>query len=187
MRLFVAIDLPEALKESVYETLAPLREREFPVRWLEPETFHLTLKFIGEVREEERQAHAEVLRRVASGYRPVEVALDEAGAFPSLRRPSVLWVGVEATPQLRALKHDLEHGYASLGIERETRAFRPHVTVGRARDEANAGEFRNLEAAASGLSAATSFTAGRLTLMRSHLNPDGAAYSVVEPVSLEEA
>lgn len=187
MRLFVAIDLPEALKESVHETLAPLRERGFPVRWLDAESFHLTLKFIGEVREERRDSFTQVLRRVAGGYRPVDVALQEAGAFPSLRRPRVLWVGVEATPQLRALKHDLEHGYASLGVERETRAFRPHVTVGRALDEANAGEFRNLEAAAREVSADTAFAAGRLDLMRSHLGPDGASYSVVESVSLGES
>lgn len=187
MRLFVAVDLPDDLKRKVHETLAPLRERGFPVRWLEPDTFHLTLKFLGEVRPEEKGAHGEVLRRVASGYRPVDVGLGEPGAFPSLRRPGVLWVGVDATPQLRALKHDLEHGYASLGIERETRAFRPHVTVGRAEEEANAGEFRGLESAARSLDVGASFTTGGLQIMRSHLSPDGATYSVEETVSLGEA
>lgn len=187
MRLFVAVDLPDDLKRSVHETLTPLREHGFPVRWIEPETYHLTLKFLGEVRPEAMDAHAEVLRRVASGYRPVDVAMEEPGAFPSLRRPSVLWVGVAATPQLRALKHDLEHGYASLGIDRETRAFRPHVTVGRALDEANAGEFRRLESASRSLTVGASFTTGGLELMRSHRHADGATYSVEETVSLGEA
>lgn len=186
MRLFVAVDLPDELKRKVHESLAPLREQGFPVRWIEADTYHLTLKFLGEVRPEDRDSHGEVLRRVASGYRSVQVSLHEPGAFPSLRRPSVLWVGVDATPQLRALKHDLEHGFASLGIDRETRAFRPHVTVGRARDDANAGEFRELEATARSLDADVSFTTERLQLMRSHLNPDGAAYSVEESVTLGE-
>lgn len=184
MRLFVAVDIPDDLKRKVHESLAPLREHGFPVRWIDEETYHLTLKFLGEVRPERRDAFVEVLRRVASGYEPVDIALHEPGAFPSLRRPSVLWVGVDATPQLRALKHDLEHGFASLGIDRETRAFRPHVTVGRARDEANAGEFRELEATARSLDADASFATDRLQLMRSHLNPDGATYSVEESVPL---
>lgn len=186
MRLFVAVDLPDALKREVNETLEPLREHGFPVRWIDADTYHLTLKFLGEVRPEQRASFVEVLRRVASGYRPVDVALQGPGAFPSLRRPRVLWVGVDATPQLRALKHDLEHGFASLGIDRETRAFRPHVTVGRALDDANAGEFRDLEGSARSLDADVAFTTDHLQLMRSHLHPDGASYSVEETVPLGE-
>lgn len=184
MRLFVAINLPEEVRKAVREAVKPLEERGLPARWLNPESYHVTLKFIGEVRPDREADCVEVLRRVCSGYRPADLTLEEVGAFPSLRRPNVVWVGVDPTPQLRALKHDLEHGYASLGVDRETRAFRPHVTVARAHDDANAGEFRLLEDLARGIDLEASFTARHLDLMRSRLRSDGAVYSVEHEVSL---
>lgn len=185
MRLFVAINLPEDVREKVHEAVAVVRDRGMPARWTEHDSYHVTLKFIGEVRPDRRDDHVEVLRRIASGYRPVDMTIRELGAFPSLRRPRVIWMGVEPTPQLRALKHDLEHGYASLGVERETRAFRPHVTLARAEDTAAAGEFRELEDLAGEVELEESFTAEHLDLMRSRLRPEGAVYSVEARMELE--
>ena len=184
MRLFVAINLPEEIRAAVREAVRPLEERGLPARWLDPGSYHVTMKFIGEIRPDSGEPYVEVLRRVCSGYRPADLSLEEVGAFPSLRRPNVLWVGVDPTPQLRALKHDLEHGYASLGVDRETRAFRPHVTVARAHDDANAGEFRTLEDLAREIDVEASFTAEHLDLMRSRLRSDGAVYTVEREVPL---
>ena len=184
MRLFVAINLPEEVRAAVREAVRPLEERGLPARWLDPDSYHVTMKFIGEVRPGSGEEHVEVLRRVCSGYRPADLRLEEVGAFPSLRRPSVVWVGVDPTPQLRALKHDLEHGYASLGVDRETRAFRPHVTVARAHDDASAGEFRALEDLARQIDVDAAFTARHLDLMRSRLKSRGAVYSVEREVPL---
>lgn len=185
MRLFVAINLPDDVRRAVHEAVADVRNRGMPARWTDPEQYHVTLKFIGDVRPDRRDDHVEVLRRIGSGYRPVDVTVRELGAFPSLRRPRVIWMGIEPTPQLRALKHDLEHGYASLGVDRETRAFRPHVTLARAEDGAAAGEFRELEELAAGVEMEESFTADHLDLMRSRLRPEGPVYSVEERMELE--
>lgn len=184
MRLFVAINLPDALRDDIHEAVRPLREDGLPARWVEPESFHVTMKFIGRVRPDDRDAVETVLRRCVSGYRPVDVGLEEIGAFPSLRRPRVIWLGVTPTPQLRALKHDLEHAYARLGIDRETRAFRPHVTLGRARDDAEAGDFRTLESLARDIAVEEDFVATHLDLMRSRLRAGGAVYSVEARVPL---
>lgn len=184
MRLFVAINLPDALREEIHAAVAPLREDGVPARWAAASDYHVTMKFIGEVRPDDRDPMEEMLRRCVSGYRPVEVALEEVGAFPSLRRPSVIWLGVTPTPQLRALKHDLEHAYARLGIERETRAFRPHVTLGRVDEDADAGDFRDLEGLARDIRVEAEFTASHLDLMRSRLRPEGPEYSVEAQVPL---
>lgn len=185
MRLFVAVNLPADVRRKVEEAVAVVRDRGMPARWTDASQYHVTLKFIGRVRPDRRDAHAEVLRRIGSGYRPVDVTVGELGAFPSLRRPRVIWMGVEATPQLRALKHDLEHGYASLGVDRETRAFRPHVTLARAEEDAAAGAFRELEDLAGRVELEESFTARHLDLMRSRLRPEGPAYAVEERIDLE--
>lgn len=184
MRLFVAINLPDQLRRDIHEAVSPLREDGLPARWTEPESYHVTMKFIGEVRPDERDAMEEVLRRSVSGYRPVDVGLEEVGAFPSLRRPRVIWLGVTPTPQLRALKHDLEHAYARLGVDRETRAFRPHVTLGRALDDAEAGDFRDLESLAREIEVDADFVATHLDLMRSRLRSDGAVHGVEARVPL---
>lgn len=184
MRLFVAIDLPDPVRREVRDATAPLREADLPVRWVEPDKYHVTMKFLGEMRPEAREDAVRLLRRAASGSSSMELELESMGAFPSLRRPRVLWVGVGATPPLRALKHDLEHAFARMGVEMETRAFRPHVTVGRAREGAGAGEFRALEELADEVSPQESFTVEHLELMRSRLRPEGAVYTVEERVPL---
>lgn len=184
MRLFVAINLPDKLRDDIYEGVSALRQDGLPARWVDPESYHVTMKFIGDVRPEQKDAMAEMLRRTLSGYRPVEVGLEDVGAFPSLRRPRVIWLGITPTPQLRALKHDLEHAYARLGVERETRAFRPHLTLGRARNDAEAGDFRELESLSSEIEVEGGFTATHLDLMRSVRKSDGAVYHVESRVPL---
>lgn len=184
MRLFVAVNLPGPVRTGLHRSAAPLREAGMPVRWVDASLYHVTLKFIGEVSDGQRGALAEVVRRTARNYRPFEVSVGGVGAFPSLRRPRVIWAGVEATPELRAIKHDLEEAYVGLGIERETRAFHPHVTLGRARDDASAGDLRPLEGLADEVGFEGSVRVESLDLMRSRLRPGGPEYSVEEEAEL---
>ena len=134
MRLFVAINLAASERRRVHRALKTVRAAGFPVRWLEPETYHLTLKFLGSMDPRRVEKLAEVQDRVTSGNAPFELEVRGVGAFPTIRRPVVVWVGVDPSPALRCLKQDLEWGLAELGLERETRAFHPHLTVGRADD-----------------------------------------------------
>lgn len=186
MRLFVAINLPERLRRELGGILRPLREGDLPSRWVAPEQYHLTMKFIGETTAERRDEARDTLRRIVGAYRPFEARLEGLGAFPSLRRPRVIWVGIDPSAQLRALKHDLEHGFAQLGVERETRAFRPHVTVGRADSDASAGAFRALERLAGELELDETFDVESVELMRSRLRPDGPVYTVEDRAPLGE-
>lgn len=182
----MAINPPEALQRLIYEETAGLRDAGMPARWVEPGHIHLTLKFLGDVREEHRGAVEEALRQAVSGYLPFDLEFEGVGAFPSLRRPRVVWLGIGATLALRALKHDVEHAYAQLGIERESRAFHPHLTLGRARDRAQAGEFRALERLASQVRVEGGFRVDSVDLMRSRLRPQGAEYSVEASVALDQ-
>lgn len=184
MRLFVAINPPDEVRREIGQRLGPLREGDLPTRWVAPEQYHLTMKFIGETGTDGRNEAGEALRRIVGAYRPFEVRIEGLGAFPSLRRPRVVWVGVEPSARLRSLKHDLEHGFVELGVERETRAFRPHVTVGRADSDASAGAFRPLERLTDELEVDASFVVESVDLMRSRLRPDGPDYTVEERASM---
>jgi 2'-5' RNA ligase len=186
MRLFVALNLPKKERDRIHRASRALRDQEMPVRWVVPDNYHLTLKFLGEVRGDRVGRIDEILARVAAGCQPFSAGLGGFGAFPSVRRPRVLWLGVEPSPALRCLKQDVEWGLADLGFERETRAFHPHLTLGRVEPENEAGAFRGLDALVAGLSYNGSVDVRSVDLMQSQTGKGGSQYSVVSSHPLME-
>lgn len=135
MRLFLALDLPPAVREALGGLQQELSRRAGGWRWIRAEGLHLTLRFLGEVPDAAVERQAEVWRQVAARARPVGVAFRGIGVFPNERSARVLWVGaVEEPPEgrLEALAAAFEEAAASLGFPRESRPFRPHLTVARA-------------------------------------------------------
>jgi 2'-5' RNA ligase len=188
MRLFVALNLPKRERDRIHRAARPLRDRKMPVRWVAPDNFHLTLKFLGEVRTERVGQIDRVLARVAAGCARFTAVLSGFGGFPSVRRPRVLWLGVEPTPALRCLKQDVEWGLADLGFDRETRAFHPHLTLGRVeREKEEAGAFRGLDALVAELAFDASVAVKSMELMRSQTAKGGSQYSVVTSHPLMES
>jgi 2'-5' RNA ligase len=179
MRIFVALNLPKKERTRIHRASARLREETLPVRWIEPDNYHVTLKFLGEVRQEHLPEVQEIVRRVAESTLPFELALGGFGAFPTVRRPRVVWLGVEASAELRCLKQDLEWGLADVGFEPETRAFHPHLTLGRADWKGGAGQFRGFDDVLAELEFNGRAAVHTLDLMRSHLSREGARYSVL--------
>lgn len=178
MRLFVALNLPKRERQRIHRAARDLREADLPVRWIEPDNFHITLKFLGQVREDRVPEVTEALERVASATGNFAMTLEGFGAFPTVRRPRVVWLGVDATPELRCLKQDVEWALGDCGFEPETRAFHPHVTLGRANRNDSAGAFRGLDDLVAGLEFQGTVQVRTLDLMRSHLSRAGAKYSV---------
>ena len=187
MRLFIALNLSDRAKQGVYNAARPLREADLPVRWLDPDTYHLTLKFLGNPHPDLMPRVSEAIGEVGGKSRPFSMEIRGFGAFPTIRRPRVLWAGVEPVLALRCLKQDVEWGLASLGFDRETSAFHPHVTVGRARAETGAGAFRGLDALVADLDFRHHIDVTSVELMRSHLSRVGARYSIVSSASLRTA
>jgi RNA 2',3'-cyclic 3'-phosphodiesterase len=185
MRLFVAVNLPGAERERIHAAMAGLRAAELPVRWNPPEAFHLTLKFLGEVRPDAAGRLGAALDRVSAATLSFDVELTGVGAFPTIRRPQVIWLGVEPTPALRCLKQDIEWALAEHGFEKETRAFHPHITLGRALASDGAGSFRGLD----DLAAAQDFRGGLhvdvVDLMRSQLGRQGSRYTILHSSPLK--
>lgn len=184
MRLFIALNIPKKQRARIHRAARPLREEEMPVRWIDAEDYHITLKFLGDVRREQLAEVEEAIARVAGGTRSFSTHLTGFGAFPTIRRPRVIWLGVGANPELRCLKQDLEWALGDVGFDAETRAFHPHVTLGRAAESGGAGDFRGLDALMAELSFEADLKVHTVDLMRSHLSRGGARYSVVTSVRL---
>ncbi len=174
MRLFVALNLPKKERHRIYRAAKILRECELPVRWVEPDLFHVTLKFLGEVPEDRMKRVQEALDKVASSTTRLDLAVEGFGAFPTIRRPQLIWVGIEPSPALRCLKQDVEWALMGCGFERETRAFHPHLTLGRADAQDGAGAFRGLDDKAASLTYQGQVKVNKLDLMRSQFSKGGA-------------
>ena len=179
MRLFVAITPPERVRSEIRRATEPLRVAKLPVRWVPAGQLHLTLKFLGEAGEEQVATIQTGLDEAARGYRPFVLRLGSVGAFPSIRRARVVWLGVEAPEALFRLTGAIESRMERRGFEPDGRAFHPHITLGRVRKGVDLGQPGALERAAARVEARAEFEAGRLELVRSRLGPQGARHSVL--------
>ena len=188
MRLFVAINLPAASREAIARATARARE-EFAreVRWTDPAGLHLTVKFLGEQRDEVVQPLLDATRVRIGGRERTALTIAGAGAFPSSGRPRVLWLGVGANPMLSALYQDVEEAAADVGLPRETRDFRAHLTLGRVRAPVAAETARRLTTMLAAPHIHETFILESIDLMRSDLSPQGARYERVWSIPLAEA
>jgi 2'-5' RNA ligase len=141
VRLFVALDLSEPVRATLSTFCEKLR-RAFPAaRWVRPEGIHVTLKFIGEVNQDRVGPIQAALERIHSDA-PVELHFHGTGFFPNERRPRVFWVGIEASPNLTQIASEVESQLEPLGIPRESREFRPHLTLARIEESRDIDKLR---------------------------------------------
>jgi 2'-5' RNA ligase len=191
LRLFVALHLAPDLLEELSRLQAELRrlDHDGAVRWVDPKGIHLTLEFLGDVAAARVPQLREALAGAQAGRRAPFLSLGSTGAFPNLRRPRVLWVGlVEEGDRLVPLQRAVEAALSKLGFGREERPFQPHLTLGRARDSGS-GPARlgrlllaRLEDARAPIAVPVPQT--RLSLVQSHLGPRGSRYEDLESWSL---
>jgi 2'-5' RNA ligase len=134
MRLFAAVPITEPARGQIAGLLACLRERGWPLRLVHDHGVHLTLKFFGEVPPGRLEVIEEAVRASVSGTGILSLRLAEIGAFPSPRRPRIVWLGLEAPPALELLQDRLERRAEAIGFPPEGTPFRPHVTLARVRE-----------------------------------------------------
>lgn len=179
MRAFVALNLADTTRRALWSAIEPLRDRQLPVKWVRPEGIHLTLKFLGEVADTQQSEVIAALGRAAHGARPLALTVEGFGAFPNPAHARVVWAGVTAEPALELLQHAVEREFTPLGFPTEARAFRPHVTLGRAARDARPAAFQGLDQALEALSFAETVVIETVDLMRSTLQSGGAVYEAV--------
>ena len=135
MRLFVALEIPDQVRDGFAALIAELREADSSfsksrARWVRPENLHVTLKFIGHVDAGKLDAIRAALAEVRLDS-PVELRFRGLGFFPNGKRPRVFWAGIEASPNLAPLAGEIGARLAKVGISGETREFAPHLTLAR--------------------------------------------------------
>lgn len=184
MRLFIGLTFPKKQRERIYRAARVLRDEDLPIRWIGLDNFHVTLKFLGEVRPEAVPPIEAAMVKVASATKSFVTEFAGFGAFPTIRQPRLLWLGIGATAALRCLKQDIEWAMGDCGFEAETRAFHPHITLGRADDRGGAGAFRGLDQVVADMDFSSEVKVRSVDLIRSNISKDGARYSVLASAKL---
>jgi 2'-5' RNA ligase len=191
IRAFIAIDLTPEIRKRLAQVEAQLRERlgAAPVRWVPAENIHLTLKFLGDVSVASLTMLQTTLKAEVGGYRPFEISVGGLGAFPSARRPRVIWVGVEAPPDLASVQNGVEMQMERLGYAREERPFSAHLTLGRVPRHATAEDVRQIGAALEATKVGFLGVARvrEVHLFKSDLRPSGALYTCLFTAGFNEA
>jgi 2'-5' RNA ligase len=192
LRTFIAIELDRELKNELRRVQDELRAQGMTrgVRWVQPEGIHLTLKFLGDTPVEKLGDVKAALARAAASVGPFSFSLAGLGCFPNTRQPRVVWVGLlEATGTVVRLRDAVEAQVAPSGFPTESRAFSPHLTLGRVQRYSSKSEARQIgEAVTAGtISARGEMTARTVCLIQSDLKPSGAVYTTLLEAELQGA
>ena len=180
IRSFIAVELPEGIETRIEQLEAQLKsETQTRVKWVDPNSIHLTLKFLGNIDAGRTGEITRVMEEAVKGIPPFRLSVKDLGVFPNVRRVQVAWVGLSGeVDRLRQLQQRLESSLEQLGFAAESRAFTPHLTIARIRDQASPDERQRFGQLITG----SSFEAGEISvdaisLMRSQLTRQGAIYS----------
>ena len=178
IRSFLALDPPEEILREIGRVQNRLRKLiHGDVRWIRPESIHLTLKFFGDISGNDVANISAVAGKAAAEVRPFDLAIGGAGVFPDPHRPRIIWLGMNGeVARLVTFQQGMERALREIGFPPEERPFRPHLTLGRIKTP------KGLIGLAGVLEKGETYTAGRFTasglgLFKSDLTPRGAIYT----------
>ncbi len=180
LRIFIAIEIPAEIKNAIAIQTSSLRQRAGNlVRWVTPENTHLTIKFLGDIKPEGLEPLAQAIQAVCRQQAAFEINVSGSGCFPNLRQPRIIWVGLNAPPDLGLLHGQIEAAMLPLGHAVEARSFSAHLTIGRVREPLKPADLALLRSALAEQNSGElgTFSVCSLTLFKSELRPGGPLYT----------
>ena len=180
LRAFIAVEIPAEIQQMIHRQTSSLhRGIDSLVRWVAPQNMHLTLKFLGDVSLNSMEFIKQMLRTEAENVPCFDIHLAGLGAYPNLKRPRILYIGIQAPASLDALARGIESASRRLGYEPEERPFSAHLTLGRVRQIINAADQQQIRRAIESTQVDLLGTArvDSVHLYKSDLNPGGSVYT----------
>jgi 2'-5' RNA ligase len=189
IRSFIAIELPDEVKSALAQLQTQLKTgKQLPVKWVDPYSIHLTLKFLGNIDLNKVREITGAMEAAAQGISPFKLEIKDLGVFPNLKRVRVVWVGVSGeVAQLSQLQQRIESNLVPLGFAREARSFTPHLTLARVREQASPDEQQSFGEliASTKFETVYEFDVDSINLMKSQLTREGAIYSRISSIKLK--
>lgn len=180
LRLFIAVEIPTEIQQNVHKATAVFRSTlDHLVRWVPAGNMHLTLKFLGDVSPSNVEFLIQMLRNEAEALPCFNLQLTGLGSFPSLKRPRVIYIGIQAPNVLDALHRGIESGSRRLGYETEERPFSAHLTLGRVKQNVTASDQQKIRRTLEGtqVDLLGSARVDSVHLYKSELKPSGSVYT----------
>jgi RNA 2',3'-cyclic 3'-phosphodiesterase len=183
LRTFIAVEIPLHVQKLIQQATESLHKElgSGLIRWVPVQNIHITLKFLGDVSPTSVDHLTQILRAEADTCPAFDIAICGLGSFPSLRRPRVLYIGIQAPAEFEALYRGIESACARLGYESEERGFSPHLTIGRVKQDASAVDQQRIRRALEGTKIDSLGTArvNSVHLYKSELKPTGSVYTQI--------
>jgi len=189
LRLFIAVDLSADVRAMLRDTQARLQHQRLPVRWVDPDGAHVTLKYLGVVQPGQVDELATHLAALATRHQPFTLRTGALGAFPDSRRARVVWVAVDGDhAALGRLRDDVEYMIAPLGFPTEERPFAPHLTLGRTHKDVTAQDRAVIGQALTHAAAlrVVVWAVDEIVLFRSDSGPAGTHYTAIKRIALDQ-
>jgi len=181
LRSFIAVDIPSSIQQTIQQNIDLLRKTigDTSVRWVAVKNIHLTLKFLGEVSQLHVDGLTQALHTETDSHPSFDITIGGLGSFPNSKRPRVLFIGIQAPTALEAFHRGIESAISKLGYESEARAFSPHLTIGRVRDQITSADQQKIRKALDEIKIDSLGNArvDSVHLYKSELKPGGAVYT----------
>ncbi|HOO91612.1 MAG TPA: RNA 2',3'-cyclic phosphodiesterase, partial [Syntrophales bacterium] len=177
IRTFIALPIPDDIKDILSETIVALRSRNSSVKWVKPDNIHLTLKFLGDIEQDLVKSISTELDRTAEHFTEFDLVISDLGVFPGMKRPRVVWAGLHGdTDLIITMASQVDAMCARFGIKSDKRPFSPHITLGRLKMPSMVDLDIRLKE--------KSFRAKEVIFYRSELLPQGARYTILHTSNL---
>lgn len=179
IRAFIAVEIGHPHKQKILDLVTQLKKTNADIKWATENQMHLTLKFLGNIEQGKVGEISNILKDIADDSSAFSIQFSKIGAFPNMRRPRVIWIGVEEGDEpLKLLNNRIETGLEKLGFKKEDREYKSHLTLGRVKSLKNISELVKLIDKAN-LQFQDEIKINELTLFQSTLTPKGAIYTPI--------
>ncbi len=185
MRAFIAIELPQEIRETLGRLQQKLKAAGADVKWVEPKNIHLTLKFLGEIDEQNLDRINSALEEICRTRKLFVITLSSLGAFPNTISPRVIWVGIsQGDSEVKEIAQAVEVHLETIGFPKENREFSSHITIGRTRSSKNRQDLAKTISELSLKPLKDQFLVTKITLFKSTLTPHGPIYEILQEFQL---
>lgn len=184
MRIFLAVTLPDEIKSALADVSRKLQTSCADVKWTRSENYHITVKFLGDMKPEMLDSVIGCVKTAVKDIRPFSIRISGAGAFMKRGIPGVIWIGTQDdSGQLGIISGRIDDLLSDLGFEKENRAFSAHITLGRARSAGGADKLRDLLNSMKDTGIGC-LSVNSISVMKSDLRSDGPVYSTLHTIEL---